>query len=57
MLDETDIPRHLLERSRKWFAGQVERLERIHGSQWEEHKEWLVDYLNAEIRDIIKSHA
>lgn len=33
-----------------WFRRQVELLRMAHGSSWDEHKAWVVDYLRGEAR-------
>lgn len=49
-LNEAGIPPELLPRARAWFAGQTRLLERLHGPHWPANREWLVDYLQAELR-------
>jgi hypothetical protein len=56
LLNESDIPKHMLVRSRNWFAAQVQRLEVIHGEQWEDHKEWIASYLNAEVKELVEKN-
>ena len=53
LLDESEIPKHMLNRARIWFSAQVKRLETLHGDQWRDHKEWIADYLNAEVKELI----
>lgn len=52
-LDERGIPAPLLPRARTWFERQVKALERAHGSHWPANREWLVDYLNTELRELV----
>jgi hypothetical protein len=52
-LIEDGIPPHLLERSRAWFAREVRKLERSHGPHWPAHRDWLIEYLNAELRELV----
>lgn len=51
MLNEQDIPADLLPQARTWFARQMTQLEEAHGRKWPEHRAWLADYLNAELRE------
>lgn len=53
LLVETGIPANLLKRSRIWFSAQMARLEQKHGEKWQENRQWLADYLNAELRELI----
>lgn len=53
MLDESNIPQDMLPRARKWYDSQVQRLKAVHGKQWSETGEWLEDYLNAEVRELV----
>ncbi len=50
LLDEKPISPELLPKARAWFARQMARCAASHGSRWPEHREWLADYLNAELR-------
>lgn len=52
-LDERGIPPELLPRVRAWFAGQLRYLEAKHGPHWPANREWLVDLLQAELRERI----
>jgi hypothetical protein len=52
-LDEAGIPPHLLPRARAWFTREVRALERAHGDHWPAVKDWLVDYLRAELRELV----
>lgn len=52
-LIEDGIPPELLPRARAWFEREVRRLERAHGPYWPAHKDWLVDYLRAELRELV----
>lgn len=56
-LDETDIPLQLQERARAWFTREVKQLERCHGDHWPANKDWLVDYLRAELRELVEKEA
>ena len=53
-LDEADIPEDLRPRARAWFIGQVLAFERAHGSHWAARKDWLLDCLRAELRDLVQ---
>ncbi|MEO6624974.1 MAG: hypothetical protein ABIN37_09095 [Burkholderiaceae bacterium] len=50
MLNEANIPPELLPQTRAWFDRQMAHLERVHGDRWPDHRKWLVDYLNEDIR-------
>jgi hypothetical protein len=50
-LDERGIPAELLPQARAWFALQMNKLEKAHGPHWPANREWLVDYLNEELRE------
>ena len=54
-LDEAGIPPELLDRARRWFVRQVQQLERVHGPHWPAVKDWLADYLRAELRELIET--
>lgn len=51
MLNENNIPPALLPQARAWFGCQLTRLEKLHGPHWLAHRDWLVDYLNEEVRE------
>ena len=51
MIDERNIPLYLLSRARVWYARQIADLEQKHGSAWPNVREWLDDYVNAELRE------
>lgn len=53
-LDETGIPAQLRPRARAWFTAQVRSLERTHGPHWAANREWLLDYLRAELSDLVE---
>lgn len=50
-LNEHNIPPHLLPRARAWYARQIADLEEKHGPAWPNVREWLEDYVNAELRE------
>lgn len=50
-LNETGIPADLLPKARAWFGREMARLEKAHGAAWENTRDWIADYLNAEIRE------
>lgn len=52
-LDERGIPAALLPQARAWFDRQLVQLEKAHGPHWPANREWLVDYLNAELREFV----
>lgn len=51
MLNEQNIPPDLLPKARAWFDRQMQHLEQKHGAKWPEHRAWLVEYLNEELRE------
>jgi hypothetical protein len=53
-LVEDSIPPALLPRARAWFTREVRALEKAHGSSWPAVKDWLADYLRAELRELIE---
>jgi hypothetical protein len=53
-LDESGIPPELVDRARAWFGREVRGLERAHGPHWPAVKDWLADYLRAELRELIE---
>lgn len=53
-LNEAGIPVDLLPKARAWFAREMARLEQIHGAKWADHRDWLADYVNAEIMERVK---
>ena len=50
-LNEQNIPPHLLPKARAWYARQIADLEQKHGPGWPNVREWLEDYVNAELRE------
>ena len=50
MLIESNIPEHLLPKARIWFNNQMQALQRQHGAKFNEHRTWLAEYLNEELR-------
>ena len=55
MLIETNIPPALLPQARTWFNRQLVHLEQMHGNRWPEHRQWLIDYLNEDVRQRVLS--
>ena len=37
-------------KAEQWFRQQVERAQARHGSRWDEHRDWIVDYLREQVR-------
>lgn len=37
-----------------WFKRQMERAKSAHGSRWDEHKEWVADYLREQVRQRLR---
>lgn len=56
-LDETGIPPELLPQARAWFANQVQIIARQHGWHWPATKDWIADYLRAELRERVQAGA
>ena len=54
-LKEDGIPADLLPQTRAWWSRQMEQLAKAHGDRWPDHREWLADYLNADIRERLKA--
>lgn len=54
-LNETNIPPDLLPTARDWFQRQIDRAAAKHGDKWPEHREWIADYLNEELREHLES--
>lgn len=52
-LDLAGVPAHLHPRARAWFERQMRQLESAHGPDWPANREWLVDYLQAELRELV----
>jgi hypothetical protein len=50
-LKEHDIPAELLPKVRQWWARQMQEIAAAHGANWPQHREWIADYLNAEVRE------
>lgn len=44
-------PAQIRELSEKWYDRQVEVISMAHGPSWPQHREWIEDYLKAELRD------
>lgn len=53
-LNEHNIPPHLRPRARAWYARQIAYLEEKHGPAWPDVREWLEDYVNAELCEHLK---
>lgn len=56
MLNEQCIPSELRPQARAWFDKEIARLEKLHGAKWPDHRDWLADYLNAEIMERVRAH-
>jgi hypothetical protein len=54
-LKEADIPADLLPKVRAWWVKRMQEAERTHGAEWPKHREWLADYMNAEVRDRLRT--
>jgi hypothetical protein len=50
-LNEANIPPQHLEAARAWFQRQMDRCAAKHGDNWPEHREWLAEYFNEELRE------
>lgn len=55
LLNEREIPAEFLTRSRAYFLRNMNHLEKVHGGNWESHREWFADYLNQDVMDLIKN--
>ncbi|HPW29538.1 MAG TPA: hypothetical protein PLL01_09135 [Rhodoferax sp.] len=53
MPNETTVPKYLVSRALKWYDRQITRLKKKHGDQWLDHREWIEDYLNAELVELV----
>ena len=54
-LNENNIPPEHLPKARAWFQRQMDRCAEKHGDKWPEHREWMADYLNEELREHLES--
>lgn len=52
-LREADVPADMLPDVRRWWDAQLGALEKTHGAKWPDVKDWLFDYMNAEVRERI----
>lgn len=43
-------PAEIRRQAQEWFDRQVEIISKAHGPAWPEHREWIEDYLRAELR-------
>lgn len=50
-LKEDGIPADLLPKVQRWWDSQMQQIAFAHGASWPEHRDWIVDYLNAEVRE------
>ena len=57
LLNEANIPPHLLPKARAWFDRQMARYADKHGDHWQEHREWVADYINEELREHLEGRA
>lgn len=55
LLNEGNIPPEHLPKARAWFQRHMDRCAAKHGSNWPEHREWLADYFNEELREHLES--
>ena len=54
-LNESNVPPEYLPKAREWFQHQMERCAEMHGTCWPEHREWVADYINEELRQHLES--
>lgn len=54
-LCEDGIPPEQLPLARAWFERQVQIIARQHGWHWPATKDWIADYLRAELRERVQS--
>ena len=55
LLNENAIPPEHVPKARAWFQRHMDRCAAKHGSNWPEHREWLADYFNEELREHLES--
>ena len=55
LLNESAIPPEHLPKARAWFQRHMDRCADKHGDKWPEHREWMADYLNEELREHLES--
>lgn len=51
LLNESNIPPEHLPKARAWFQRHMDRCAAKHGDNWPEHREWLAEYFNEELRE------
>lgn len=44
-------PHEIRERARAWHSRQIESIAKAHGASWPQHRDWIEDYLKAELRE------
>lgn len=44
-------PAEVKDRAQGWFDRQVAVISKAHGDSWPDHKEWIEEYLKAEIKE------
>jgi hypothetical protein len=44
-----------LPKARAWFQRQMDRCAEKHGDKWPDHREWMADYINEELREHLES--
>jgi len=49
--DKTLTPAQVRAEAQRWYDAQRSRLAQCLGPAWPEHREWLEDYLKAELRE------
>lgn len=49
-IDTPMSPGEIRQRARAWYDRQIEIIAKAHGPSWPEHKAWIDDYLQEEIR-------
>ena len=55
LLNESAIPPEHLPKARAWFQRQMDRCAEKHGDKWPDHREWMADYINEELREHLES--
>ena len=44
-------PEEIRQRATAWYERQIQVIALAHGPSWPEHREWIEDYLKAELRE------
>lgn len=44
-------PAEVRQRAERWFEAQLTKLAKAHGTHWASNREWVEDYLKAQLRE------